>query len=113
MSDLLIENTKLPETCSRCLISPGCIAYMDQVIRTRASGHEQIFDVFGEMRLKDCPLSEIPEHGDLIDKNFLLGMLDLLIFTATQMDQDPRNFELIKDEIENAPVVLASNEESK
>ena len=65
----LIIKADIPTCCDRCFFNLRCPAYARQVTKMMESEHEQVFDVFGEMRLADCPISEIPdEHGELMDK---------------------------------------------
>ena len=103
MADLLIKNIELPKDGGVLLN----ISRYGQVAIGYATSRGVSF-----LPVVDVYCARVPVHGDLIDKNFLLGMLDFLIFTAKQIDQDSTNFELMKNEIENAPVVLASNEET-
>jgi len=62
MCDLLIKNTKMPETCNKCFFTRHCDVHARQVQKMKESEHEQVFDVFGEMRLDGCPLVEIPKN---------------------------------------------------
>ena len=65
----LIIKGDMPTCCDRCFYSSRCFVYSQTVQKLLVSNHEQLFDVFGEVRLKDCPiLGEIPdEHGRLVD----------------------------------------------
>lgn len=48
----------LPECCDKCGYKSFCIPYDTQLKKMQESESAQIFDVFGEMRLNDCPLKE-------------------------------------------------------
>jgi len=64
MPDILIRGMEMPKTCSQC---PLCYDYMMCSLRDgRFSRMGESFDCC-EMRLADCPLIELPPHGDLID----------------------------------------------
>ncbi len=112
MADIFIKNMEMPETCNKCFIDHRkCEAYQRQVERIANSKTEQIFDVFGEMRLKSCPLVSLPEHGRLGDldeiSNKLLGK------GLTRFFVREKRYLTIGDArriIENAPVIVeASN----
>ena len=54
MSDVLIKNMKMPESCDKCSMQFGaCIISCNPYLNSRPS---------------DCPLIELPPHGDLIDR---------------------------------------------
>lgn len=64
MPDILIRGMEMPITCSQC---PLCYDYMMCSLRDGRFSHMgESFDCC-EMRLADCPLVELPPHGDLID----------------------------------------------
>lgn len=69
MSDILIKNMKLPESCSKCPLSrSGCSAVIERVKTL-----EQMPWIPLNYRHDDCPLVEVPTpHGDLIDRMALL-----------------------------------------
>lgn len=68
MPDILIR-MEMPKTCSQC---PLCYDYMMCSLRDgRFSRMGESFDCC-EMRLADCPLIELPPHGDLISLDMAL-----------------------------------------
>ena len=72
MPDILIRGMEMPKTCSQC---PLCYDYMMCSLRDgRFSRMGESFDCC-EMRLADCPLIELPPHGDLISKQTALAAL--------------------------------------
>lgn len=66
MSEYVVS--EVPECCDKCFCQNRCQSYKDQLVKMQSSDHEQIFDIFGEMRLNGCLFKELPPHGDLIDK---------------------------------------------
>ena len=83
---ILIKGAKPPSGCrwcyfnddSKCVLIVGC----------------DYDDTNGTKRRKDCPLIEIPDHGDLIDKDLLVEMCD------------SPHWCVWLNEIEDAPVVI-------
>ena len=70
MADILIRGMEMPKTCSQC---PLCYDYMMCSLRDGRFSHMgESFDCC-EMRLADCPLVELPEHGDLIDRGEIVA----------------------------------------
>lgn len=104
MADILIKGMEMPKSCDRCLYRGFCSAHARQVQKIMESDADQVFDIFGEMRLKDCPLVEIPPHGDLIDRDALKKhMTDLLRYDY--VFDEVGCFGLVKD----APTVLETS----
>ena len=76
----LIIKADMPTCCDKCFFNLRCPVYARQVQKIWESKHEQVFDVFGEMRLADCPLVEIPdEHGRLVDRAKVFEIVDAYI----------------------------------
>ena len=73
MSDILIRGVEMPTTCSECYL---CYDYMMcRPLGISFYSDDESFDCCEE-RLKECPLVELPEHGDLIDRDdavFFMG----------------------------------------
>ena len=100
----LIIKADMPTCCDKCFFNLRCPAYARQVQKIWESKHEQVFDVFGEMRLTDCPLVEIPnEHGELIDRDFLLKY-------AVRLERKDGCDLIPVSELENAPTVVEATE---
>lgn len=59
--DVLIKGMEMPKNCDRCFYTRFCSAHARRVQKIMESDADQVFDVFGEMRLGDCPLVELPE----------------------------------------------------
>ena len=65
MSDILIKNTEMPNTCRMCIemgIPVRCRVVLQEAVTSVMSGHD---------RPSDCPLVALPEHGRLIDADKL------------------------------------------
>lgn len=84
---LLIEDMDMPKSCMECI----CLEAIDDEIYNR-----QLFcgllgiDALARKhsRHKKCPLSEIPTpHGDLIDRDQLLDVLDKIILNPDSYAQ--------------------------
>ena len=77
MADILIKGMKMPKSCDRCFYTRFCPAHARRVQRILESDADQVFDVFSEMRLVDCPLVEVEEaeFGDLykVKKAYVTG----------------------------------------
>ena len=65
---VLIKGQKMPKHCWQCIFKDGddlCILLDADCMR-----------IWGEeKRLPDCPLIELPDHGDLIDKDAALRVV--------------------------------------
>ena len=70
--DILIKGMEMPSCCDKCFFVKKCSAHAVQLKKMSESEHEQIFDVFGEIRLKGCHLIPVPEHNDLADKAVII-----------------------------------------
>lgn len=105
MSDILIRGMEMPTGCASChfanfrIDSP--VHYCKWLMRPFVRMTE---------RLKDCPLVELPEHGDLIDKEKLYDLVK----------QRGRNWagewcdsecHITGNDIKNSPVIIPSNKE--
>ena len=63
MSDILIKGMEMPKKCSECLLtklSPTGESLICNYMLSKVSWDEKPFD---------CPLIELPPHGDLIDRD--------------------------------------------
>lgn len=65
MADVLIRGMNIPKGCGVCPLNTGacyCAGLKRYVVE-----EEHVWMGSNYRRLKDCPLHELPEHGDLID----------------------------------------------
>ena len=77
---ILIKGMDMPEDCLACRFRDGawCIALGTDNWRAAYNSAPK-----GE-RLSDCPLVEIPPHGDLIDKDVLFRSIEAYYDDITQ-----------------------------
>lgn len=69
--DILIKNLELPKSCSVCPLCEFGMDYKENPYETcRATGKVSV-GIRVKGRKDDCPLIELAEHGDLIDRNIL------------------------------------------
>lgn len=66
---ILIKGMEMPTSCWRC---PFCLTVDPDTYRCIPTGQEfeSTFDAIDHIVL-DCPLVEVPPHGDLIDRDAL------------------------------------------
>lgn len=71
---VLIKGMEMPKSCWRC---PLCLTVDPDTYRCLPTGQEfeSTFDAIDHIVL-DCPLFEIPPHGDLIDRSQISGLFD-------------------------------------
>jgi hypothetical protein len=101
MADILIR-MEMPHNCFECPLFSNCDACEGHECGCGllgGIGYEE--DISKDLRRDDCPLHELPEHGDLIDR-------DDLPLPAPIEDEYKRVREIIR----NAPVIVPSNEEN-
>ena len=94
MSDILIRGMEIPEGCLSCNLraTSGVDEWMCTVNKMRFPSWENGWRG-DKYRHVDCPLVELPEHGDLIDRDALPeGRVEW-------------------EDIVNAPVVIPANKE--
>lgn len=93
MADILIRGMDKPHNCFRCDLSYlrgerlFCHVTKDEVLRSKIA--------------PECPIQELPPHGDLIDMDDL--QTERIVIRGT--------VGYIAHAIQNAPVVIPSNKE--
>lgn len=60
---VLIKGMKMPQYCAHCEL------FHDEGFCTATGTH---VNMWGQKRNADCPLIELPDHGDLIDRDALM-----------------------------------------
>lgn len=75
MSDLLIKGIKIPKTCSECQSTLGLFCDECPLFKDFPKEFTGESELLGHTRLSNCPLVEIPSHGDLIDRDKLMDAL--------------------------------------
>ena len=103
---VLIKGLDMPDCCWNCPCLDG------EYGECNISGQKIKGD--GE-RIADCPLIELPDHGDLIDRDALMTRLGMAMDcegcpnrTALYFCGLPREVMEVCDELENAPVVITA-----
>ena len=72
MPDILIRGMEMPQNCRNCEF--GVLVDTTDMIEYKCYILKQtVFD--DSKRLKDCPLYELPEHGDLISREQAFRMM--------------------------------------
>ena len=100
MSDILIRNMEMPTNCGECRLSyyddDGCdmfCAPLNNLVKQNG-------------KLEDCPLVEVPPHGELIDRDALLNEMDSRV-----MDEDRINgvYDFAFRCVSDAPPILEAS----
>lgn len=60
---ILIKGLDMPITCLHC--------WLNSMKQCRATGGDTTWSIATKNRRGDCPLIELPDHGDLVDKDEL------------------------------------------
>ena len=79
---ILIRGAKMPKTCNECNIS-FCTCWNEIKVLDGENRNTELENWFKSgirsiARHPDCPLVDIPEHGDLIDRNELYRRMGIL-----------------------------------
>ncbi len=112
MADVLIKGMEMPSNCSKCRFYDSCTALAEFEDYESILFNEEIGEEGN--RHHDCPLVELPPHGDLIAKSNVLFNLQA---EALGIDPNDNDFDGIKKglllariAVLDAPTVLeASN----
>ena len=70
MRDVLVKGMKMPKTCLDCVV----VKYDDEECEYYCPFSNKI--AFRDSRRASCPFVELPEHGNLIDRDKLLELAD-------------------------------------
>ena len=101
---VLIKGMDMPKSCDEC----------DVICKNFQNG----WDIPPEYKYKrhpDCPLVEIPKHGDLVDRHVVIGKIEeLRSITACFGDDYSRGktmaYSCAEVEVENAPTAIEAEE---
>ena len=96
---ILIKGAEMPKGCEDCSLNYDY--YRCEALGDKFDDREEID--METQRLSDCPLVEIPPHGDLID-------VDNLIEDIEELDNKPLK-KWLKRFVNGSPVVVESEEE--
>lgn len=94
MSDIVIRNIEMPKVCGLC----PCF-HAETPMYCQADKTIKMTAPYGK-KMEGCPLVEIPEHGDLIDRD--------LLWTATIGNVYHAPY-ITKKELNEAPTVLEAS----
>ena len=99
MADILIR-MEMPETCGQCPIFN-----YDYNICNFLSTHHHEYEI---SRIDGCPLHELPEHGDLIDRDAFREENEYYLHREFI---NPKYEDTLDDLLKDAPVIVPSNKE--
>jgi len=101
MSDILIKGMEMPKSCESCKF---CWRGVSTGTFCKING-KMISEGYASFDSRDinCPLVELPEHGDLIDRSKLS--------TTAITDYNLEGHLVVEiEDIENAPTILEASE---
>lgn len=109
MPDILIRGMEMPETCAICKIR-SCNSYcpLNIEIKFFFDPSNTGFD-FCTGRHSDCPLHELPPHGDLILKDDAIVAVKLL---SDLCPEYRKILAVLWDQIKDLPVIIQESEEA-
>ena len=99
---ILIKGIEMPKTCADCRL-------------TTWNGEDTVcpfsrVSALNIGRQVDCPLIEVPEHGDLIDRDELLSDKSEVIHKFMVFGG---HYVIEEDKIKDAPIIIPSDKESE
>ena len=110
MADILIRGVEMPRSCMDCRLNYGekrpeyCLTivckYSNGVVIPKVTG------IVG--RLPACGILELPEHGDLIDRDAFRAENE---YYMNREFINPKYEGTLDDLLKDAPVVIPSNKE--
>lgn len=108
MPDILIR-MEMPGSCYECVIKHKFFSNLHCAELDGMKGFDSLALPHEYDRHPDCPLVELPPHGDLIDR-------DKILFDAAEVCEgcgDYAVFGYSHEQIENAPVVVQAEREGE
>lgn len=113
---VLIKGLKMPTNCKSCRFH-GFGGIRDELNVCMFTGQSQL--TLSPDRMSECPLIEIPPHGDLIDRDALakcLGITDMDCYKCAWGNHGfcgrGGDFNDACEAIEEAPTVIEAEEDS-
>lgn len=104
---IYIKGMEMPKSCFYCpfrkKVNPD-----DCVCMAMNREFEETFALIAGRRHKDCPLVEVPDHGDLIDRDLLLNNVDADVLEDRC---DYAIFGYSTKQILTQPAVISANKE--
>ena len=115
MADILIR-MEMPRNCFECPLFTNCDACEGHECGCGllgGIGYEE--DISKDRRRDDCPLQELPEHGDLIDRDALIKTCNEIIDEDWNAKAAPYSwsyaYESFVDDIVAIPVIVSASKE--
>ena len=93
---ILIRGMEMPKCCEYCRFSYA-LPNGDYDIYVKCAALNRLIPTDDKLKRDDCPLIELPTHGDLIDRDDLLW---------ANRDADSMDDDSIMDRIWEAPAIL-------
>lgn len=113
---ILIKGMEMPKSCRDCFVNINTAAFPAcPLAENYAAGKALVADGLGhDIRPDDCPLIEIPPHGDLIDRDALMNMCREMQSIEWNNKASPYSwayaYESFEDDIDNAPTIIPAEE---
>lgn len=104
MSEILIKGIEMPEGCYYCPILIGKANCICAITGTKIR-IEKVREELEDERMPDCPLKELPPHGELVERD-KISSLALEIAEATQQPTEETIFTALRE----VPVILEATE---
>lgn len=100
---ILIKGMEMPESCGACPLEQ---LYGRDGEVAKCPLTEKIFSSYlvSEIRMSDCPLIELPPHGDLIDRDALMKQIEHDTPLSTVFEKTMRRY------LHNATTIIESEE---
>lgn len=96
---ILIKGMEMPENCAYC----PCEHYECGLMGDEHNGVDVTAYFEGDKRHPNCPLIEVPKHGDLIDRY-------AAIRSAFKGEQNIYCWDEIEEAIDSVPAIIESEE---
>lgn len=117
---ILIKNMEMPKNCEECPFFDDIYTRMDDddTYRCDLIGGLSYWQYAGETE-KDCPLIEVPPHGDLIEKNTIEKAINdacdeckdaCIEFDGFFADCNQCIFQGVKKAFIDAPTIISAEE---
>ena len=102
MAGVYIKGARLPDSCVDCFMRKECFGHREEIA----------FLEFIHGRSRDCPLMEVPDHGDLIDRGKLMARCAEEVKPSNNSDfMRPPVWNDAVQLIEIAPAVIPADKE--
>jgi len=106
MSDIVIRNMTMPKSCFKSVFEHCEHYYSCEVFRKNCN--ERFIIEYSDKRHPDCPLKELPPHGDLVDRQEIVKNIHEL--PDCDFGVPNPHADAIWDILQDAPTVLEASE---